>query len=75
MLKYLSIPTILISFAIGMFFVYIMGVEPKIVYIYPSPSTIDKYILMDNANNCFKYEKEQVKCPLNDDNISKIPVQ
>lgn len=75
MLKYISMYTVLISFAIGMFFVYIMGVEPKIVYVYPSPSTVDKYILSDNANNCFKYEKEQVKCPLNEDKISEIPLQ
>lgn len=75
MLKFISVPLLLISFAIGMFFVYIMGVEPKIVYVYPSPSTIDKYILLDNANNCFKYEKEVVDCPRDESKISDIPLQ
>ena len=75
MLKLISFRLLLISFAIGMFFVYMMGVEPKIIHIYPSPETIDKYILQDKANNCFKYEKEEVTCPEDDEDISEIPLQ
>tara|TARA_A100001035_G_C27762756_1_gene492100 strand:- start:531 stop:761 length:231 start_codon:yes stop_codon:yes gene_type:complete len=75
MLKLISFPILLISFAIGIFFVYIMGVEPKIIHIYPSPDTINKYILQDKANNCFKYEKELVECPDDEDEIFQIPIQ
>lgn len=75
MLKFLSIKLFLISFAIGIFFVYIMGVEPKIINIYPSPEVIDKYLLQDKADNCFKYEKQEVKCPINPDDIAEIPIQ
>jgi hypothetical protein len=75
MLNLISIQLFIISFAIGMFFVYIMGVEPKIIHIYPSPETINKYILQDKANNCFVYEKEQLSCPEDDDDIEQIPLQ
>ena len=75
MLKLISFKLLIISFAVGMFFVYIMGVEPKIIHIYPSPETLDKYILQDKANNCFKYEEQEVACPDDEDDIHQIPLQ
>jgi len=75
MLNLISIKLFIISFAIGMFFVYIMGVEPKIIHIYPSPDNINRYILQDKANNCFKYEKEEITCPENDEDLDTIPIQ
>ena len=75
MLNLISIKLFILSFAIGMFFVYIMGVEPKIIHIYTSPETINKYILQDKANNCFVYDKEEVACPEDDDDIEQIPLQ
>ena len=32
---YISLPIFIISLAVGLFFVYIMGPEMKTVYIYP----------------------------------------
>ena len=71
----ISIPLFIISFAVGMFFVYCMGVEPRVIHIYPSPDNIDKYILKDKADNCFKSVKKQVSCPLNKKDIAKTPMQ
>ena len=65
----------LISFAIGMFFVYISEVEPKIIHIYPSPDNIDKFIYKDDAENCFKFGYQEVKCPLNPKEINNVPTQ
>lgn len=75
MLDLISIPIVIISFAIGMFFVYIMGVEPKVIHIYPSPETVNKYILQDKADNCFIYEKQEVPCPEDDEDLNQIPLQ
>jgi hypothetical protein len=74
-LNYISIPIFLISFALGLFFIYILGPEMKTVYIYPSPENVDKVLFKDKAENCFYFEQETIECPNNESLISKIPIQ
>ena len=64
-LKYISMPIFLVSFAIGLFF----------IYIYPSPENIDKVLFKDKADNCFAFEEVFVKCPKDETQISTIPLQ
>jgi hypothetical protein len=74
-LNYISLPVFLISFAIGLLFIYIMGPEMKTIYIYPSPENVDKILFKDKADNCFYFEEENVDCPKDEKLISKIPIQ
>lgn len=74
-LNYISIPTFLISFAVGIIFLYILGPEIKTIYIYPSPENVHKVLFKDKANNCFNFEEEVVECPTNTSLIEKIPMQ
>ena len=75
LLNYISIPIFLISFSIGLFFIYILGPEMKTIYIYPSPENVDKILFKDKAENCFYFEETSVKCPNDESLISKIPIQ
>jgi hypothetical protein len=75
LLNYISLPVFLVSFAIGLFFIYILGPEMKTIYIYPSPENIDKLLFKDKANNCFYFEQELVECPKDESKISTIPIQ
>lgn len=74
-LNYISLPVFLFSFAVGLFFVYILGPEMKKIYIYPTPENVDKILFKDNAENCFYFEEKEITCPKNDSLISSIPIQ
>lgn len=72
---YISLPIFIISLAVGLFFVYIMGPEMKTVYIYPSPENADKVLFKDKADNCFYFKPVEVKCPADKSKITNIPIQ
>ena len=75
MFNYISIPIFLVSFIIGLLFIYILGPEMKTIYIYPSPENVDKVLFKDKAENCFYFEEESIECPNDENLISKIPMQ
>lgn len=75
LLNYISLPVFLISFAIGLFFVYILGPEMKTIYVYPTPENIDKILFKDKAENCFHFVEQNVECPKDKNQISHIPIQ
>jgi hypothetical protein len=64
-MKYISARIFLISFFIGLFFVYILGPNIKTIYVYPTPNNIDKFTLKNMYGECFKYKKNTVPCPSN----------
>jgi hypothetical protein len=73
--NYISLPIFLISFAIGLLFVYILGPEIKTIYVYPTPENVDKILFKDKAENCFHFEEEDIDCPTDVTKISEIPIQ
>jgi hypothetical protein len=75
LLQYISLPIFLISFAVGLFFIYILGPEMKTIYIYPSPENVHKVLFKDKADNCFLFEEEEIECPKDTSLISHIPIQ
>jgi hypothetical protein len=74
-LNYVSLPIFLISFAVGIFFIYILGPEMKTIMVYPTPENVDKILFKDKADNCFSFEETEVECPINESLISQIPIQ
>ena len=75
LLNYISFPVFLVSFAIGLFFIYAFGPDMKKIYIYPTPENIDKVLFKDNADGCFKYVSQEVKCPSDKSQIFTPPIQ
>jgi len=75
LLNYISLPIFLVSFAVGLFFIYILGPEMKTIYIYPSPENVNKVLFKDKADNCFYFEEEVVESPKDTSLISHIPIQ
>jgi len=73
--NYISFRIFIISFAIGLFFVYVLGPKMKKILIYPSPENVDSILFKDNADNCFYFKQIEVKCPSDESKISSIPIQ
>ena len=65
----------MLSLAVGLFVVYIMGPDLKTIYIYPTPENAGTVQYKDNADNCFVYTSKEVNCPTNESEISTIPMQ
>ena len=75
LLNYISIHVFLVSFAVGLFFIYILGPDMKKIIIYPSPENVDKILFKDNADNCFYFKETEIKCPSDPSKIESIPIQ
>jgi hypothetical protein len=73
--NYISLPIFLVSFAIGLFFVYIIGPETKNIYIYPSPENYMKTQYKDSANQCFEFTPIETQCPINPFSVKTVPIQ
>lgn len=73
--KYISLPIFLISFAIGLFFAYILGPESKNIYVYPSPENYMNIQYKDNVNQCFEFKPLETTCPINPLSIKTVPIQ
>ena len=65
----------LASFFIGIFVVYILGSDRKVVQLYPSPDTYKDIVIQDDVGNCYKYEQQKTSCEANKDKITSFPVQ
>ena len=73
--KYIDIRIFIASFAIGLFFVYVLGPEIKTIYMYPSPSNYLKTQYKDNTDQCFQFKPIKTDCPMNPFNIKTVPIQ
>ena len=73
--KYIHIQVFIISFIIGLIFVYVIGPETKTIYMYPSPSNYLKTQYKDNSNQCFQFKPVETECPINIFDIKTVPVQ
>ena len=73
--KYISLPIFLISFALGLFFVYVLGPESKTIYVYPSPQNYMTTQYKDNVDQCFEFKPVESSCPNNILSIKTVPVQ
>jgi hypothetical protein len=73
--KYINFPIFLISFCIGVFFVYVTMPDMRKIYVYPTPENVAVLQYRDNTGSCFEFTQKEVACPRDESKIKKIPVQ
>jgi hypothetical protein len=64
----------LIAFSIGMFFVYILQPDKKIIIKHPTPENAGKIIYHDKTNNCYKFVATKIDCPSDKSLIMDHPI-
>ena len=72
---YISFKVFLVSLSIGLLFSYLSAPEPTIIHVYPTPDNAGHMEYIDKANNCFKFDAKEVKCPSDKSLIKNIPIQ
>ena len=73
--KYISVKVFLLSLSVGLLFAYLSTPTPTIIHVYPTPDNVNEMEYIDKANNCFKFDAKEVKCPSDESLIKKIPLQ
>ena len=71
-MKYINLTYFVCALAIGLFLNYIHSPEQKIIYVYPTPENTNKVLYKDQADNCYKYKANVVKCS---NDAQPIPAQ
>lgn len=73
--KYVRLDYFIVSFAIGILYVYLAQPEKEIVYRFPNPNNLNDLIYKDKSDTCYKYKVEEKKCSeLNKDQIKQQPI-
>tara|TARA_Y100000385_G_C12875655_1_gene543547 strand:+ start:173 stop:433 length:261 start_codon:yes stop_codon:yes gene_type:complete len=73
--KYIKTEYFIISFAIGILYVYLVQPKKEIVYRFPNPNNLDKLTYTDKNDNCYKYEVEEKNCSeVNNSEIKTQPI-
>lgn len=75
LLKFFHIPVFILSFVIGLYYIYLNTNPIRKIIVYPTPDNLDKILYRDKSQACFTYNQETVKCPTNKDDIFQIPTQ
>lgn len=66
----------MISFTIGILYVYLTNPKPQVVLKFPSPNNAGLLKYRDESNSCFVYDAKEVSCDTeNAENIKDQPIQ
>jgi len=74
-LKYINVYVFIVCLAFGIFAVYITTPEKRKIIVYPTHENSGILQYKDKTNSCFSVVEKEVKCPVNEKDIAKVPVQ
>jgi len=71
----ISWPAFIVSFIIGVCYIYMSSPKQRVVTVYPTQDNESYFNFRDKAHNCFRFEHDMQACPDNDDDLKTIPMQ
>ncbi len=74
MIKNISPFYFFVSFAIGLFLVYVFNPPPSVVIKFPSPYNAGKVTYKDKNDTCYTYKANKVACPADKAKIKPQPL-
>ena len=74
-MKYIDVPTFIIAFAIGLFFVYVSTPKKQIIFVYPTPDNHKDIMYKDRSGMCFSFKPVETEEPLDKGLLGIFPVQ
>ena len=73
--QYIKAEYFIISFTIGILYVYLVHPPKEIVYRFPNPNNVNDLIYTDKNDTCYKYKFEEKKCSdVKEDEIKSQPI-
>ena len=73
--KYIRFDYFIISFAIGILYVYLVQPKKEVVYRFPNPDNLNELIYTDKNDSCYKFKVEEKNCSeLNKEEIKPQPI-
>ena len=73
--KFVNVPVFVVSFAIGVLFVYLFTNQTRTIVVYPTHENYSLLQYRDKVGNCYSVEESEVACPKDPGAISQIPAQ
>ena len=74
-MKLFSIPAFFFGLILGLILIYFYTPNYKEIHVYPTLDNLKDIQYQDYANNCFNMSAQEVKCPINSNDIINIPIQ
>ena len=73
--KYIRFDYFIISFAIGILYVYLVQPKKEVVYRFPNPDNLNELIYTDKNDSCYKFKVEEKNCSeLDKEEINPQPI-
>lgn len=64
-MKYLHIPTFIISLSLGLLYVYLNQPPLQPIHVYPQPNQLVSIQYQDKAQRCYMYDAKEKPCNAN----------
>jgi len=73
--QFINARAFFLSLVIGLFAVYMFMPDMRTIYVYPTPENVSILQYKDKTGNCYSFTQEEVTCPTDVNEISKVPAQ
>jgi len=74
-MKFIDVPTFIIAFAIGLFFVYVSAPKKQTIFVYPTPDNHNDLLYKDRSGMCFSFKPVETEEPVDKGLLGMFPVQ